>query len=273
MQQILNFIIRHKTFLMFLLLFGISLTLTIQSHSYHRSKFINSANFISGGIYKSTNSLSQFFNLKHENELLVEENSRLRALIFNQDTSIDSIAELPMASTGHYKIKVAEVFKNSYSKPNNYLLINKGANDSIHQDFGVFNAKGIIGIIDNTSSNYATVLSILNTKSRINAKLKNSNHIGSLRWNTKSPEYVQMEDVLKYAPVNVGDTIVTGGRSSIFPKGIAIGSIDSFEIDDSGDSYIVQVKLFNDMSNLGFVYIVENVDAKEIQQLENLIDE
>lgn len=258
---------------MFLLLFGISLTLTIQSHSYHKSKFINSANFITGGVYKSANSISQFFSLRKENERLVEENSALRALIFNQKNTAEIKIDSSLITSGNYKVSVAEVYKNSYSRVNNYLLINKGLNDSVKQDFGVFNSKGIVGIVDNTSSNYATVLSILNTKSSINAKLKNSNHMGSLKWNAVSPEYTQMEDVLKYAPVNVGDTIVTGGQSSIFPKGIPIGSVDSFEIDESGDSYIIQVKLFNDMTSINNVYVIENLDAQEIKELESTIDE
>ena len=57
MQQIINFIIRNKTFLLFLLLFSVSIVFTIQSHSYHKSKFINSANFLTGGIYNSINNL------------------------------------------------------------------------------------------------------------------------------------------------------------------------------------------------------------------------
>ena len=67
MQQIFNFVIKNKTFLLFLLLFSIALTLTIQSHSYHRSKFINSANGLTGGVYSTFNSLGQYFNLKEEN--------------------------------------------------------------------------------------------------------------------------------------------------------------------------------------------------------------
>ncbi|MEO8535593.1 MAG: rod shape-determining protein MreC, partial [Flavobacterium sp.] len=52
MQQIFNFIIRNSNRLLFLLLLGISLALTIQSHSYHRSRVISSANFLSGGVYE-----------------------------------------------------------------------------------------------------------------------------------------------------------------------------------------------------------------------------
>ena len=273
MQQIFNFVIRNKTFLLFLLLFSIAFALTIQSHSYHRSKFINSANGLTGGVYGMSNSIDQYFNLKDENAILSEENKTLREQLFNIINTSDSTYVDSSYSKGKYRVTTADVFKNSYSLSNNYLTLNKGRNDSIKEDFGVITSKGIIGIIDNTSKNYSTALSILNKKSRINAKLKSSNHIGSLTWNGKSPEFTQLVDVSTFAPVQVGDTIVTGGESAIFPKGIGIGIIDSFETDISGDTYTIQVKLFNDMTNVGTVYIVENLDRNEIKALENRIDE
>ena len=273
MQQILNFVIRNKTFLLFLFLFSIALALTIQSHSYHRSKFINSANSLSGGIYGTLNSIDKYFDLKQENETLAEENRRLRELLFNSNTKPDKSLTNTSLKTGNYKITIAEVYKNSYASMNNYLTINKGENDSIAEDFGVITSKGIIGIIDNTSGNYATVLSILNKKSKINAQLKSSNHFGSLAWNGDSPEFTQLTDISKFAPLKIGDTIVSGGQSAIFPKGIDIGYIDSFETDISGDTYNVQVKLFNDMTNLGTVYIIENFDKLEINNLQNNTNE
>lgn len=268
MQQIFNFVIRNKTFLLFLLLFSIALALTIQSHSYHRSKFINSANGLTGGVYSSVNSVEQYFNLKIENDILAEENKGLREQLLNFKIQTDS-SFIDSTYVARYRVTTADVYKNSYSSTNNYLLLNKGKSDSIKQDFGVITSNGIIGIIDNTSNGYARVLSILNTNSRINAKLKSTNHIGSLKWNAESPMFVQLEDVSQFAPVKVGDTIQTGGESSIFPKGIGIGTIASFEEDISGDTYNIQVKLFNDMTNIGTVYILENLDRTEINSLEN----
>lgn len=268
MQQIFNFVIRNKTFLLFILLFSIALALTIQSHSYHRSKFINSANGLTGGVYGTFNSIDQYFNLKDENAILSEENKRLREQLFNSANTSDSTYIDTTYSKGKYRVITADVYKNSYSLSNNYLTLNKGENDSIKEDFGVITSKGIIGIIDNTSQNYSTALSILNKRSKINAKLKSTNHIGSLTWNGKSPEYTQLIDVSKFAPVKIGDTIITGGQSTIFPEGIGIGIIDSFETDISGDTYNIQVKLFNDMTNIGTVYIVENLDRIEIKTLE-----
>lgn len=273
MQQIFNFVIRNKTFLLFLLLFSISLGLTIQSHSYHRSKFINSANGLTGGIYGTFNSIDKYFGLERENKILIEENQRLREQLFNSGLSQDSTFVDTTYAPGKYRVVIADVYKNSYSLTNNYLTINKGRQDSVRQDHGVITSKGIVGIIDNTSNGYARVLSILNKKSKINAKLKSSNHIGSLTWNGESPEFTQLIDVSKFAPIQVGDTIVTGGQSAIFPKGIGIGTIDSFKLDVSGDTYTIKVKLFNDMTNIGSVYILENLDRSEIDTLENRTDE
>ncbi|NRD23131.1 rod shape-determining protein MreC [Winogradskyella litoriviva] len=273
MQQIFNFVIKNKTFLLFLLLFSIAIALTIQSHSYHRSKFINSANFLTGGVYGTMNSVDQYFNLKTENEILAEENKQLREQLLNSKFQTDSSFIDSSYSKSLYKITIADVYKNSYSSTNNILTLNKGRKDSIKEDFGVMTSNGIIGIIANTSNNYSTAISILNTKSKINAKLKSSNHIGSLTWDGKSTRLVQLEDVSQYAPIKIGDTIETGGESSIFPKGIGIGTISDFESDISGDTYTIEVKLFNDMTNLGTVYILESINRPEILNLENSSNE
>ncbi|MCK8481297.1 rod shape-determining protein MreC [Psychroserpens algicola] len=275
MQQIINFVLRNKTSLLFLLLFVISLALTIQSHSYHKSKFINSANFITGGVYEGASGISDYFGLKTQNEILVEENNRLRSQLLNSsDSTSSSYASVDSVSyNGRYKIQSAKIINNNYASSKNYLTINKGEKVGIKEDMGVITSKGIVGIIDNTSNGYARILSILNTKSRINAQLKSSNHIGSLIWNGKSSQKVQLNDISKFAPVKEGDTIVTGGQSSIFPQGIPIGVIDEFVLDVSGDTYTVEINLFNDMTNLSHVYVIENLDAEEIKRLENPIDE
>lgn len=273
MQQIINFVIRNKTFLLFLLLFVLSLALTIQSHSYHKSKFISSTNFLTGGIYNKANSIKAYFNLKKENEILVEENSKLKSILHNYKILDENLTLIDSSFHENFEFKTATVIKNSYSKTKNYLTIDKGTKEGIKQDFGVITSKGIVGIIDNSTKNYSRVISILNTKSRINAQLKNSNHIGSLIWNTKSTEFVQLIDISKFAPVKVGDTIITGGQSTIFPKGIPIGTIDNFAIDINGDMYTLNIKLFNDMTNIGHVFIITNSDTDEIKSLEVPLDE
>lgn len=267
MQQIVNFIIRNKNFLLFLLLFGCSLLFTIQSHSYHKSKFINSANFLSGGVYNSVNNINNYFNLKSQNQLLSEENKRLRSILYNNGTTIDSVFIDSLMFNESYRFYTSNIIKNSYSSSNNILALNKGRNDSVKQDFGVISSKGIIGIIDKTSNNYSTVISVLNMTSRISAQLKKTNHFGTLTWNGKAPEFNQLIDIPKIAPVAKGDTIITSGRSSIFPKGIPIGVIEDFKLDRAENYYEINVRLFNDMTSVEHVYIIENTNKEEIKNL------
>ncbi|RTY75997.1 rod shape-determining protein MreC [Flavobacterium sp. GSP27] len=268
MQQIFNFIFKNSNRLLFLLLLGISLSLTIQSHSFHRSKIISSANFLSGGVYEKVNNLNEYLNLKTENEALALENAKLKSLIFNKKdtTAIKKLDSLKGIESGD--ILVSKVIHNSYSTHENYLTLNSGELEGVKPDMGVINSLGIIGIIENTSPNYATVISILNKKFQINAKIKKSNHFGSLIWNGKSTGFVQLIDVPRLAAIRKGDTIVTGGQSVIFPENINIGTIDKIEIDNQTNYYTINVKLFNDMTNLGHVYIITRKDREEIINLE-----
>ena len=172
MQQIFNFIFKNSYRMLFLLLIGISLGLTIQSHSYHKSKLISSANFMSGGVYQKMNNVEEYFNLKIQNEELARENARLKSLLFNQKDST-TIKEVDSVF-GVKKINIIEskVIKNSYNVHQNYLTLNSGYKQGVKADMGVINSLGIVGVIENTSANYSTVLSILNTnKLKFNAKI------------------------------------------------------------------------------------------------------
>ncbi|WP_035668440.1 rod shape-determining protein MreC [Flavobacterium sp. 83] len=268
MQQIFNFIFKNSNRLLFLLLLGISLVLTIQSHSFHRSKIISSANFLSGGVYEKVNSINEYLNLKTQNDALALENAELKNLLFNRKdtTAVQKLDSLKGVKAED--IIVSKVIHNSYNVYENYLTLNSGELQGVKPDMGVINSLGIVGIIDNTSPHYATVISILNKKSQINAKIKKSNHFGSLVWNGKSTGFVQLIDVPRLAAIRKGDTIVTGGQSVIFPENINIGTISKIYIDNQTNYYTLDVKLFNDMTNLGHVYIIKSKNREELINLE-----
>jgi rod shape-determining protein MreC len=268
MQQIFNFIFKNSNRILFLLLLGISLALTIQSHSFHRSKIISSANFLSGGVYERVNNVNEYLNLRTQNDALAMENAQLKSLLFNKKdtTQIQKLDSLKGVKPTD--IIVSKVIHNSYNVYENYLTLNSGALQGVKSDMGVVNSLGIVGIIDNTSAHYATVISILNKKSQINAKIKKSNHFGSLIWNGKSTGFVQLIDVPRLAAIHKGDTIVTGGQSVIFPENINIGTIEKIYTDNQTNYYTLDVKLFNDMTNLGHVYIIKSKNREELINLE-----
>jgi len=268
MQQIIFFLIRNKNFLLFIVLFSVSIFLTIQTHSYHKNKFVNSSNAITGGIYSIKSSITDYFNLREKNGILINENTRIRKQLESYKSKVVKQNIDTSSIFSKYYFVSAKVINNSFSKTKNKLTINKGKRDSIQLDMGVITSKGIVGIIENVSNKYATIQSILNTNSQINAKLKNVKHFGSLVWNTEDPNVIQLIDIPRLAAVKTGDTIVTGGRSTIFPEGILIGAVIDFELTEDENSQNLNIQLFNDMTNLEHVYIIDNLDTQEIINLE-----
>lgn len=272
MQQIIRFIIKNSTRILFLLLLSISLFLTIQSHSFHSSRTLSSANWVTGSVYAQINRVAEYVNLKSENERLANENAFFRSWYLN---AVDSTFSGDVSYVNDKNIEVyrAKVIHNSYNRKNNFLTIDKGERDGVAPFMGVVNSLGVIGIIDNTSSGYATVMSILNTKIEINARLKKSDHFGTLKWNGKNAGIVQLVDVPRLASVRTGDTIVTGSQSMIFPENIPIGRIEKVYVDTQTNYFTIDVRLFNDMTNLGHVYILNNKDREEVLELESLTNE
>ena len=69
-------------------------------------------------------------------------------------------------------------------------------------------------------------------------------------------------------PIKKGDTIVTGGQSVIFPENIGIGTIANIYTEKETNYYKINIKLFNDMTNLGHVYIIKSKNREELINLE-----
>lgn len=270
MRQIINFLIKYKNTLLFLCLLCLSLFFTIQSHTYHKSKFISSANFFTGGIYSWVNNIDEYFNLRKYNNRLVDENRWLRSRLTELSSKkIDTTFTDSTSYENPYQFTTARVIKNQYVKRDNYILINKGSKDGLATDHGVITSRGIVGIVEETSTNYARIISILNTNLSVSVQLQKSEHFGSLIWNGNDPNVAQLEEVPRLAPVVKGDTIITNGRSLIFPKGIPVGVIKDFELDVNKSYYTIDVQLFNDMTNIGYVYVIKNNDQTELKQLES----
>jgi rod shape-determining protein MreC len=232
-----------------------------------------SANFFSGGIYSIKQNVRDYFNLRTQNDLLVEENNRLRELLSNSGSPVQKEIIDSTNVLWNYDFVSARVINNSYSKTKNNLTIDKGSNDGLAIDMGVISSKGVVGIVNSVSANYATVQSVLNTNSQINAKLKNTNDFGTLKWQADNPFTATLIDIPRQVQFQLGDTIVTDGKSTIFPEGILIGSIADYKLARNQDYYELSIELFNNMTNIGHVYVIENKAAAEIKELENALED
>ena len=139
MNQIIQFFIRSRDFLLFLLLFGLSISLVFKSNYYSQSAYLHSANAISGKLYGFSNYWAQYFNLRSQNELLSEENRTLRKELLQLQQQVSSLSHTDSLTFAHadtlrFKVLTANVIKNSFRLHKNYLTIDKGSNDGVKQD-------------------------------------------------------------------------------------------------------------------------------------------
>ena len=276
MQQLINFIQKYRYFLFFLFLEFIAFQLIINNLSFHKSKFISSASSITGGFYNKINTISDYFQLDIENKELLNENLILRNKLEKLSQNIDTVAVSKIFNktkfSQRYSYFQGRVEKNQFRNNYNFLTINLGEKDSITPEMGVINSKGILGITENVLQSYSRVRSILNKNSKINAKLKNSNYFGTLTWDGLDYNITQLMDIPRQAKLKVGDTIITGGMSSIFPEGIPIGRVNNI-VNELSIKRIINIQLFNDMSNLKNIYVVKDFDKQQLMNLEKSSNE
>tara|TARA_B100001057_G_scaffold304969_1_gene305111 strand:- start:2214 stop:3008 length:795 start_codon:yes stop_codon:yes gene_type:complete len=262
MQRIIYFLNRNKELILFLSLFFFCFYINISYNQYNKSKFINSSNSLFSFFFETKRNISKYFDLEYQNKILIHENSKLKKQLFNNDyEKIGSLNEKK------FEITPASVIKNSYNKQYNFLTINVGSSKKIKIDNGVISSNGVIGIVDKVSEKYARVISILNKNFFLNAKHKKTNFFGIISWNGKDPQKVQLKDIPRRAEISIGDTIVTGGNSLIFPKGIFVGTVVSFKLDLSENYIEIEVLLSADLRNLDNVYILNNNNFDEIISL------
>ncbi len=266
MKEFLNFIKSAHFFLLFLLLETISVFLIVRNTENELS-FLNSANAVSGFFQSKTKSISDYFSLRVQNKKLVKENNLLRNYI-NFTRPEKSLYSRKVQNLGYF-YKSAEVVKSSVNKPFNILTVNKGSKNGIRENMAVVSDNGIIGITAVVGKHYSTIISVLNKKLEISAKVKRTNYHGLIKWDGIDPEYVLLTDIPVYSSLYKGDLIVTGGYSAIFPENITIGTVSEFEKDKQSTFYNIKVKLSQDFRKLDNVYLIDYYDKTERTQLED----
>lgn len=263
---------RFGTWVTFLLLELISLTLVVEFNQYQNDIFAHSANVFSGNLHEFSNSIGGFFSLKNKNERLLAENARLK----NQLSKETSIAVLPEKeelaelkdSAGRFEYIPANVINKTLIGQYNYFTIDRGEKDSIFSHMGVVGDQGIVGIVRNVSNHHAKVMTILHPLTRISASIQGSSNFGSLFWMGKDPTLMTLEDIPRTVEVKPGNTVITSGYSNIFPPHIPIGVVEESEIKPGENSHTITVRLINELSSMPYVYVVKDHMAEDLQKLE-----
>jgi rod shape-determining protein MreC len=269
MRTLLRFIQKYSDLLLFLFLEIIAMNLLIHNSQYQRSRLIGLNRQITGYIYSKVDGAREYFSLKEVNQHLANENLRLRNELDLISRSVDTAVVIrELRGEQQYFYVPSRVVQNSTNKQYNFLTLDKGKKQGVFRDMGVISDQGLVGIVLESSANFATVIPIINRDFKLSVKIKSNNYAGILQWEGGSPLNAILTEIPFHVSLSEGDTILTSGFSSIFPEGIEVGTIESFSL-ERGNFYDIRIRLFTDFQRLYHVNIIRNSRQEEQLNLEN----
>ena len=163
--------------------------------------------------------------LTEQNNVLLQDQAELARL--------EQLYELDEEYTDYPKVAARIISKD----PGNWydtFMIDKGSNDGIKIDNNVIAGKGLVGIVTEGGSNWATVRSIIDDSSNVSAMTVSTDDIcvveGDLELIDEGKlRFSQLYD--REDKVSVGERIVTSNISDKYVEGLFIGYVSEIELD------------------------------------------
>jgi rod shape-determining protein MreC len=270
MKNLFAFLIRHNFIFAFLFFLVVCVWLMVQHNGYQGSRVLNSSNEVVAGVYQSAANTKEYFALRQENEKLANENAILRNLLRSNYATIPLKVYIRKDTLykQQYSYTSAKVVNSSVNKRRNFLTLNAGIDKGLRQDMAVMTSDGIVGIISNVSENFSSAMSLLHKDVRVNCQLKKDGSYGPLVWDGVDYRFCQLNDIPTHSKITKGDTVVTSELSGIFPEGLMVGTVESYERRPNESFYTAQVRLSADLKKANHVYVITNRFKNERDSLE-----
>ncbi len=275
MGFLLRLFSKNGLFVFFIFLQLIAVVLIFSRNSMQQSWLAGQTAAFNSWVSGYIDEGASYLKLKQINEQLVAQNKALMEQVYGKNVTV-----IPQFRKVHdtigggqiYTFVDGDIIFNSINRKDNYFTINRGRRDGVLPQMGVMAPNGIAGIVINSTNSYSLAQSVLSlNKIKINAALKKSGYFGTLTWRGEDSRTMHLSDIPKYVPLQVGDTVITDGKSAIFPQGIMIGKVAGYEVDSKTGFWDVAVELNEKMGNLSKVYIVKNLKKAEVKKIQDTL--
>jgi rod shape-determining protein MreC len=273
MERLLKFIYEYRAFFTFLFFELTCAWLIIENNRFQSATYFNSSNRMAAGVLGFSQGVREYFSLRTINRDLAEENAILRTALEqrNQRIFADQIPELkdPLISN-RFEFMDAKVVSNSTQFYKNYITVDKGKLDGIKPGMAAISPLGAVGKVKSVSDHFSVLISLLHTDEMVSCIVKQKDYFGTAQWDGADMRFTNLRYIPRHANPSVGDTVVTSGYNSIFPKGVLVGVIHSATLNEESPFWNIQVSLAQDFSKLSFVELVKSNLKDERDSLENI---
>ena len=245
----------------------------MQYLSFPKNQYLTTATFTTAKILEAENNITKHFALSDNNTALQKENIRLRKNLTQSLYCIDR-SLLKIKDTSYkqqYSYIPATVINSTVSRQNNYFTLDAGTQQGIHRGMGVFSDKGVVGIVHNTSEHFCVVKTVLTEDINIDVTIEPIGLFGLLKWNGKDARRGTITGISNDLHIKKWSKVITRGGSGIFPRGLAVGKVESIKGIEGEPVWDVVIKFSENFRTLQRVYIIKNLMINEQHTLENQI--
>jgi rod shape-determining protein MreC len=159
-----------------------------------------------------------------------------------------------------YKTVAAQVIGTSGTEQSHVLFIDKGAKDGIAADMPVITPDGIVGKTRDVFDHTSQVLEISDVTSGAGVIMTDTRIQGVLRGNSwGQPEIVNLSPDTR---IKAGEPVVTSGGDSIYPRGLAVGSVDQVVSQPEGTLVNVLIKPAANLERLEEVLVITSTGSQ-----------
>jgi rod shape-determining protein MreC len=242
---------------------------------YQQSYYFNTSSSFINGMSRLKTDVTDYFKLTDVNRALAEENRKLREALPENRVISESSAHISYDSAGKLKFEyqTANVVQFTTHLQNNFITIDKGIKQGIKKDMAVLSPSGIAGIVVDVSEDFALVLSVINSQFKATPMIPAANfRDGSVSWNGKDPNIIQLNGVSRFEKIQPGMDVVTSNYSVKFPAGIPIGKIVKVGKTGGSSFYDIDVKLATDFRKISHVYVVNYQHSAQIDSLNRRVN-
>ncbi len=162
------------------------------------------------------------------------------------------------AAHRQFNVRAGSVISRDYGTWSNTMVIDIGSEDGIEENMAVVTPAGVVGFISDVYPHSSRVQLLTDPRTSIGAIVQRpESRVSSVvRGNGNVPTEPQFVNIAKDADILEGDTLVTSGFGSIYPKGLYIGTIVSIHQDDNDFVKYAVIRPGVDFSKLEEVFVI-----------------
>ena len=165
-----------------------------------------------------------------------------------------------------HKTVAAQVIGTSGTELSRVIYIDRGNKDGIRPGMAVVTPDGIVGKVSRADGRTSQVLLISDPQSGAGVLLERL-HLNGILKGTNG-RYPEMQNVMSDEKLQVGDRIVTTGGDRVFPRGLPVGTVESFSPDREKEPFLsIKVKPAADLGKLAEVLVITEMtwEAPSVQ--------